>query len=123
MRRQMPSVRSAGLRSRGFSLAKTCSMGFRSGAVGRQEDEMDPGPPDCAPDGHALVATEVVPDHDVVRTKGRNQQLLDIGQGPLVVDRPLEDEGGSDRVAAQGGQEGQGLPMAVWDFVHQPSAP
>lgn len=72
--------------------------------------------------GLALMTAKVVHDDDVAGRQGGDQDLLDIGQEPLAVDRSVQDEGGGDLVAAQGGQEGHGFPVAVRDLGHQPLA-
>jgi hypothetical protein len=65
MRRHAAStVRSFALRRRCFSLAKTCSMGLRSGLWGQEEEPRSGGFDDGA-DSFALVACEVVHDHDI----------------------------------------------------------
>ncbi len=69
--------------------------------------------------GFALVAAEVVHDRHIAARQRRDQQLLDVGLEPRAVDRTVEDEGGVDPVAAQGGQEGHGLPVALRDPVDQ----
>lgn len=63
--------------------------------------------------GLALVAAEVVHDHHVAGGEGGSQDLLDIDEEGLAVDRPVGHEGGVDAVAAQGGDEGQGVGFAA----------
>ena len=123
MRRQVAStVRSAALRSRVLSLAKTCSIGLRSGRVGRQEEQLGAGSADGAADGLALVAAEIVHDDDVAGPERRDEHLLDIGEEALAVDRAVDDAGRVDAVAAQRGQEGQRAPAAVRHLGDQPLA-
>jgi len=65
MRFQVVStVRSAAVRSRVLSLAKTCSMGLRSGAVGGQEEELCAAVANGAADGLAFMRSEIVHDDD-----------------------------------------------------------
>src|SRR5262245_2867918 len=59
------------------------------------------------------MAAEVVDDDDVARLEGRQQDLLDIGKEGLAVDRPVDDAGSVDAVAAKRGQECEGAPSAL----------
>src|SRR5262245_39119815 len=59
------------------------------------------------------MAAEVVDDDDVARLEGRQQALLDIGKEGLSVDRPVDDAGSVDTVAAKRGQECEGAPSAL----------
>ncbi len=94
-------VRGSALRSRVLSLAKTCSIGLRSG------------------DGLAFVTAQIVHDDDISGGEGGNQELLDVGPETDAVDRPVDDAGRLDPVAAQGGQEGQRVPAAVRHLGNQ----
>jgi hypothetical protein len=44
--------------------------------------------------------------------EGRHEDLLDVSREELAVDRPVEHAGRIDPVMAQGGHEGQGLPLS-----------
>ena len=48
--------------------------------------------------------------------------MLDIGTEDRAVHRPVDDEGGGHRIAAQAGQKGGGLPMAMRHPADQPLA-
>ena len=61
----------------------------------------------------ALVAAEIVHDHDIARAKGGQEDFLDIGPKALAIDRPLDEPWRIDPVMAQGREEGRGLPAAV----------
>ena len=87
-------------------MAKTCSIGLRSGAVGRQEEQPGPGGADCATDGLAFVASQIVHNDDVAGRQGGDEELLDIGGEALAVDGAVDDAGGVDPVAPEGGKEG-----------------
>ena len=50
------------------------------------------------------------------------QDLFDIGQEQLAVDRTVEYAGGDQAILTQGGNERRGLPVAVWRGVDQPNA-
>jgi hypothetical protein len=110
-------VRAAALRSRCLSLAKTCSIGLRSG-----EDELGADRADGAAHDLALVTAEIVHDDDIAGLQGWEQHPLDIEPEALAVDRPLDQPGRLDAIMAQGGQEGHGLPAAVWHLGSEPRA-
>lgn len=63
--------------------------------------------------GLAFVAAEIVHDDDIAGLQRRYQDLLDIGQELLAVDRSVEDAWRLDPIAAQAGQEGLCPPPAV----------
>lgn len=84
-------------------------------AVGRQEEQVCACGPDGAAHGVSLVAAEIVENHDVAFGEGRHEDFLDIEGEEFAIDRPVDDPGRIDPVAAQGGDEGQGFPVAVWD--------
>lgn len=96
--------------------------GIEVGAVGRQEEEVRPCGPDGATHGLSLVAAEIVEDDDVALGERGHEDLLDIEGEELAVDRPVDDPRRIDTVAAQGGDEGQGFPVAVWDRRSEPPA-
>jgi hypothetical protein len=48
--------------------------------------------------------------------------LFDVGLESQLVHRPVEDEGRRQAIAAQGGGEGGGLPVAMRDLADQPLA-
>ena len=64
-------------------------------------------------DRPALVRAQIVHDDDVAWLQCRRENLLDIGEETLAVDRPVEHEGRRDLVASQGGEEGHGFPMPM----------
>ena len=74
---------------------------------------------DGAPYGFALVASEIVDDHDVAGLERGHQYLLDISEEALAVDRTIDDAGGIDPVATQRGKEGQCSPATLGDFRDQ----
>ncbi len=123
MPRQVASVvRGSVLRSRVLSLAKTCSIGLRSGELARQEEQLGASGADQLANHPAFVAAEIVHDHDVAGGQGRHQELLDIGAEAGAVDRPVDNAGCGDPVATQGGQKGQGAPSPVRHLGDQASA-
>ena len=113
MRRQVASTdRSSALRNSVLSLAKTCSMGLRS-AVGREEEELGADTAQGGAHGAALVATEIIHNHDVAGLEGRDEELSDVGKEALTVDGSIEDARGGDAIVTKGGQEGHGRPVPV----------
>ncbi len=59
------------------------------------------------------MASEVVHDDDVAGLEGGHELLLDVGAEADAVDRPVEDKGRGELVAAQCREEGHGLPVAM----------
>jgi hypothetical protein len=96
-----------------FELGEELLDRIEVGAVGRQEEEVGAGGADGAASGLSLVAAEIVEDDDVALGEGGSEDLLDIEGEELAVDRAIDDPGRIDAIAAQGGEEGEGLPMAV----------
>ena len=105
-----------------FELGEDLLDRIEVGAVGRQEQEAGASGPDYGPHGGLLVAGEVVHDDDITRAKRRAQFLLDpLGEG-RPVDRLIEHERRIDPVAAQGGNEGHRLPVAIRHLGMEPLA-
>ena len=74
-------------------------------------------------DSLSFVAAEIVDDDDITTLEGRDQDLLDIGEETLAVDRPVDDTGRGDAIAAERGEEGQRTPPALWHLGDEPLAP
>src|SRR5580658_673663 len=81
---------------------------------------MGPSLADCSPDGSALVAAEIVHDHDVAGVQSGHQRILDVGAEHNTVDRPVEEDGSCDAVLSKCCQEGQGLPFAKGRLGEKP---
>jgi hypothetical protein len=96
-----------------FELGEDLFDGVQVGAVGRQEDQVRAPGSDGGAGGLALVAAEVVQDDHVAGSQRRGEDLLDVEAEELAVDRTVDHPGRIDAVVAQGGDEGQGLPVAV----------
>ena len=103
------TVRAAALRKRCLSLAKTCSMGFRSGEYLGKKISLAP-------------AARIVHDDDVAGAQRGSEDLLDIGLKALAVDRAFKKPRGVDPVVAQRSQERRRLPVAVRDLGRKPHA-
>jgi len=89
-------------------------------AVGRQEQQARTSRPDCSSDGRLLVAGEVVEDDDVARPQRGAELLLDPLGEAGAIDRLIEGERCVDPVAAQGGDEGHRLPVAIRHLCVKP---
>jgi hypothetical protein len=67
-----------------LSIAKHCSIGLRSGPVGRQVAQFSTGRLDGLAHVLDLVSGQVVHDDDIARLERRHQALPDIVGGSLV---------------------------------------
>jgi hypothetical protein len=56
---------------------------------------------------------QVVHDDDIPRLQGRHQDLLDVGQEQLSIDRTIDDKWGGQAVATQCADEGCRFPMPM----------
>jgi hypothetical protein len=92
------------------------------GRIFGQEEQAGAGGSDCLPHGLAFVRAEIVGYDDIVWLEGRDQELRDVGEEALAVDRAVEETRRLDAIAPQSGQERRGFPMSVRDLVDQ-SAP
>ena len=115
-------VRSPALRNRCLSLAKSCSMGLRSGEYFGRKNSLAPADRTARRTVLSLMRAEIVEDDDVARPQGRYQHLLDIEPEALAVDRPVDEPGRVDAIVAQRREERHGLPAAVRDLGRQPLA-
>jgi hypothetical protein len=70
----------------------------------------------------ALMRAEIVENDDVASLEGWTQDLLDIGQEPGPVDRPIQHHGRRHLMMAQSSKESGGLPARKRDLVDQPLA-
>ena len=116
------TVRAAAFLTRCLSLAKTCSMGFRSGEYFGRKKELGADGANELTHGFASVAAEIVQDNDIAGAKRRQKNLRHVGPKALAVDRPLDKPRRIDPVMAQCRQESHGLPTAVWNLGGQPVA-
>lgn len=90
------------------------------GRVWWQVEQLGLGGADGLADSWAFVAGEVVHDHDVARCEGGHEELLDPFGKAGPVDRLIEDAWRINPVAAQRGDEGHSVPMAVRHLGVQP---
>ena len=113
-------VRGAAFLTKPFTLAKTCSIGFRSGEYLGRNSSRAPDGFDGLAHGLAFVRSQIVENDDIVGLEGGGEELLDIGQKALAVDGAVEHAGRLDAIVAQRGQKGRCFPMAMGDFGDQP---
>ena len=106
-----------------MNLAKTCSIGLRSGEYFGRKTRRPPTSPDRLPHRPSFEGAEIVEDHDVAWLQRRHEELFDIGVEALAVDGPVEQAGRVDAVVAQGGEESRGLPLALRDLVDEALSP
>jgi len=66
------------------------------------------------PNGHGLVATEIVHDDDIARFEDGYELLLDICPEALPVDRVIENARCGQPAATKGTQERQSSPTTMW---------
>jgi hypothetical protein len=77
------------------------------GRVARQEEQLGAGGADQLSNGLPFVRAQIVHDDDISGAQGGDEELLDVSAETDAVDRPIDDAGRVDPVAAQGRQEGQ----------------
>lgn len=77
---------------------------------------------DQAAQGSRFVAAEIVHDHDVARLELRHEKLLNIGTEALAVDWTVEQTRCGEAIAAQGAEENQRPPVAMWREAAHPLA-
>src|ERR1700749_274189 len=112
-------VRAAALRRRCLSLAKTCSIGFRSGEYLGRKNSFAPAERIAWRTASPLWLPRLSMDHHVARLERGRQRFLDISSKAFAVDRTIDQPRRLDAVVTKRGDEGHGLPMAVRNFRHQ----
>jgi hypothetical protein len=83
------------------------------GRIRRQIPEPCAGGVDETAQRGRFVAAEIVHNDDVARLERRQKDLLDISAEAFAVDRPIEQAGRGEAVAAQRAEEGQRAPAAM----------
>jgi len=68
------------------------------------------------------MGAEIIHDDDIAGTERGHQELLDIGQEALAVNRSVEDAGRVDPIMAERGQEGQCAPPPARRLGQEPLA-
>ena len=115
-------VRAAALRSQCLSLAKSFSIGFRSGEYFGRKKSRAPAARMARRTAAALVRAEVVHDDDVAGTQRRRRGPSRHRAGSSRRRSARRAARGIDAVVAQRRQEGHGLPVAVRRLGPEPLA-
>ena len=68
------------------------------------------------------MRAEIVENNNVARPESGNEELFDIGEEALAVDRAVEQARRVDAVVPQRGQEGRSLPITARDLADEPLA-
>src|SRR6516164_10012902 len=105
-----------------LELGKEHLDGIEVWGVLGQEEEPGANGPDGGADRLAAMRSKIVHDNDVAWLEGWGEDLFDIEQEGLAIDRPLDQPWRHDPIVSQGGDEGQGLPAAVWNPGQQAPA-
>src|SRR6478736_5464882 len=116
--RTVSRVRAAALRKRCLNLAKTCSMGLRSGEYLGRKNSFAPAERMAWRTASPLWLPRLSMIQ-VARLERRRELFLDIGSKTLAVDRTVDEPRRLDAVVTKSSEEGHGLPMAVRNFRHQ----
>src|SRR5687767_8542193 len=106
------AVRAACLRRRCLSLAKNCSMGFRSGEYFGRKSSRAPAARMAARTA-LLLCEPRLSMTTIARLEGGGQNRFHIEPEPLAVNRPVNEPGRFDPVVAERREEGHGVPMAM----------
>ena len=111
-----------GLAQQGLQLGEHHFDWIEVGAVGGKKEQLGPDGTDRVTRGPALMAAEVVGDHDVARVEGGGQELGDPGGKGNAVDRPVDHAGRDHAIMAQASKEGERLAMSVRNLGDQRAA-
>src|SRR5215471_3874664 len=84
-----------------------------------QEEEPGAGGPDGTAHRFGAVRTQIVHDDDVAWLERGNEDLFDIEQETLSVDRSLDQPWCDDPIVTQAGDKGHGFPTAPWNLGQQ----
>lgn len=89
--------------------------GIEVRAGGREVEQSRPGSLDDLAHTHHLVGLQVVEDDGVAGSEYRHERVSDVGSEACAVGGSVEQGGGTQAIAAQGGRDGGGLVMPVRD--------
>jgi len=91
-------------------------------AVGRQETELGTRGFDRGAHRGLFVDGEVVEHHHIAQAERGHEDLIDVGEKRLIVDRPVEDGRRPEAVEAQRGDDRVGLPMTAGRVIAEAGA-
>ena len=83
------------------------------GTVLRQKPEVRAHGFERVPNGGALVAREIVEDHDIAGAQGGHKDLLDPRREAGGIDRPVKHAGRHQALHAEAGEKRRGVPAAI----------
>ena len=66
------------------------------------------------------MRAEIVEDDDIAGFERGHEDLLDVLEEALAIDGSVDEPWCAEPIVTQSGQEGHGLPAAVWRFAWQP---
>ena len=112
-------LRALALRSRVLSLAKACSIGFRSGLYLGKKNSLAPTLRIAHLIAGVPVTAEVVHHDDVAWPQGGDQELLNPGEEAVGIDRSIEQARRRQTVTAQSRDEGERLTPSVRNLGDQ----
>ena len=96
-----------------LELCKDLLDGVEVGRVFGQEDQVRAGFADGGADALALVAAEVVDNHDIAGLERGNEKRFHVEEEALAIDRPVDEPGSIDAIVAERGKERHRVPMPV----------
>jgi hypothetical protein len=102
-----------------FQFGKRLLDGIEIGTVGRKKPQRGADRGDRGVDFGLAVHGQVIEDHDVARTQGRHEDLLDVGEKAAVVDGPIKHCRCGEALRPQRGDNGMGFPVAVGGVIVQ----
>jgi hypothetical protein len=103
-----------------FQLGEDLFDRVQIGRVFGKEEQLGAGRPDRPANGFSFVAAKVIHDYEVARRERGDQHLLDIGFEAFAIDRTVKHPRRLDTIMPKGGHKGQGFPVAVRNFGHEP---
>jgi hypothetical protein len=100
-----------------FSLAKACSIGFKSGLSGGMNMRLAPAVSMAFLTHFILCDTRSFMMTTSSLSQAGDENLLDISKECIAVDRAIKQAGRGRAVASKRAEKGRGLPAAVWHHI------
>ena len=104
-----------------FELLNACSIGLRSGDIGKVTQSGTGRFNHLSHTGN-FVHREAIHHHDVAALEGGSKTSFEIGHERCCIHGSIQHEGRDHSTTAQAGDEGDGLPMPVRNMIDQPNA-